>query len=65
MERKVLIFVRVEFGMFCLEGQGDLVSSFMIGIIGVIIWLIGVIKVYLLSPPDPPSEHPLNNFIPS
>ena len=35
-----------------LEGHGDLVSGLIIGIVGVIIWLIGVIN----SPHDPPSR---------
>ena len=38
-----------------LEGQGDLVSRLIMGIIRVTIWVIGVINLlYLLSPPDPP-----------
>ena len=33
-----------------LEGHGDLVSGLIIGIIGVIIWAIGVIKLLIKSP---------------
>ena len=36
-----------------LEGHGDLVSRLIMGIIGVIIWVIGLLS-YLLSPHDPP-----------
>ena len=36
---------------YYLEGHGDLVSRLIMGIIGLMIWLIGVI----LSPHDPPS----------
>ena len=38
-----------------LEGQGDLVSRLTMGIIGVTIWVLGLLT-YLLSPPDPPSR---------
>ena len=34
----------------CLEGHGDLVSRLVMGIIGVIIWLIGVINLLTKSP---------------
>ena len=37
-----------------LEGHENLVSRFVMGIIGVIIWLIRVINQHT-SPPDPPS----------
>ena len=33
-----------------LEGQGDLVSRLIMGIIGVTIWLIGVISILTKSP---------------
>ena len=33
-----------------LEGQGDLVSRLILGIIGVTIWLIGVISILTKSP---------------
>ena len=33
-----------------LEGHGDLVSRLIMGIIGVIIWLIGFINLFTLSP---------------
>ena len=33
-----------------LEGQGDLVSRLIMGIIGVIIWLLGVINPFTKSP---------------
>ena len=33
-----------------LEGQGDLVSRLIMGIIGVIIWVIGVIILLTKSP---------------
>ena len=33
-----------------LEGQGDLVSRLIKGIIGVTIWLIGVISIFTKSP---------------
>ena len=33
-----------------LEGQGDLVSMLIVGITGVILWLIGVISVLTLEP---------------
>ena len=33
-----------------LEGQGDLVSGLIMGIIGVIIWLIGIINPFTTSP---------------
>ena len=32
------------------EGHGDLVSRLILGIIGVIIWLIGVIHILTKSP---------------
>ena len=38
-----------------LEGQGDLVSRFIMGIIGVTLWVMGFLT-FLLSPPDPPSK---------
>ena len=38
-----------------LEGQGDLVSGLIVGIIRVIIWVIGVINL-LTRAPDPPSS---------
>ena len=34
----------------CLEGQGDLVSMFIRGIIRVIIWVIGAINLVTNSP---------------
>ena len=34
----------------CLEGQGDLVSRLIMGIIGVTIWVIGVIDLLTKSP---------------
>ena len=37
-----------------LEVQGHLVSRFIMGIIRLTIWVIGVLT-YLPSPPDPPS----------
>ena len=37
------------------EGQGDLVTRLIMGKIGVTIFVIGVIKSYLLSLPDRPS----------
>ena len=40
---------------YYLEGHGNLVSGFIIGITGVIPWPIGVVN-YLLSPHDPRSE---------
>ena len=33
-----------------LEGQGDLVSGLIMGIIGVTIWVIGVINLLTKSP---------------
>ena len=36
--------------MFYLEGQGDLVSGFIMGITRVTIWLIGVINLLTKSP---------------
>ena len=36
--------------MSYLEGHEDLVSRLMVGIIGVIIWLIGVIDLLTKSP---------------
>ena len=33
-----------------LEGHGDLVSGFIMGVIGLTIWLIGVIKLLTQSP---------------
>ena len=36
------------------EGQENLVTRFIMGIIGVTIWVVKV-RPYLLSPPDPPS----------
>ena len=38
-----------------LEGHWDLVSRLVMGMIGVTIWVTGVIT-YLLSPHDPPSR---------
>ena len=35
---------------YYLEGQGDLVSRFMMGIPGVLIWLIQVINLLAKSP---------------
>ena len=38
-----------------LGGKGDLVSRLVMGIIGVTIWVIGVINL-LIKSPDPPSR---------
>ena len=38
-----------------VSGLGDLVSRLIMGIAGMIIWLMGVLK-YLPSPHDPPSR---------
>ena len=38
-----------------LEGQGDLLGRLIMGVIGVTIWVVGVINL-LTSPPDPPSK---------
>ena len=38
-----------------LDGQGDLVSRFIVGITQVTICVIGA-TTHLLSPPDPPSR---------
>ena len=35
---------------YYLEGQGDLVSRLIMGIIGVTIWVIGVINLLTKSP---------------
>ena len=40
-----------------MEGQGDLVTRLIMGIIGVTIWVIGVINLLTKSPPDPPSSN--------
>ena len=46
---------------YFLEGHGDLISGLIMGIIGVIIWLIGFLT-YLLSPHDPPSSTLVWNY---
>ena len=38
-----------------LEGEGGLISSLILGITWVTIWLIGATNL-LTSPPDPPSK---------
>ena len=43
-------FDRVRMDRIYLEGQGDLVSRIIIGIIGDTIWLIGVINILTKSP---------------
>ena len=37
------------------EGQGDLVSRLIVGIVRVTIWVAEVIDLLTKSPPDPPS----------
>ena len=46
-----------------LEGQGDLVSTLTMGLIGVTIWVMGVLNPLTKSPFDPPSK-PLNTAQP-
>ena len=43
--------------MVYLKGHGGVVSGLMMGMTGVIVWLIGVTN--LLSPHDPPSRVPV------
>ena len=43
-----------------MEGHGDLVSTLIKGIIGVIIWLIGVIDLLIKSPL--PSKYSFHNY---
>ena len=50
LEQATMIF-KIQY----LEGQGDLVSRFIMGIIGVTLWVMGFLT-FLLSPPDPPSK---------
>ena len=48
------VWADISFYLISLEGHGNLVSGFVMGIIGGIIWLIGVVGD-LLSPQGPPS----------
>ena len=43
-----------------LEGQGDLVSRFRMGLISVTVWGL---STYLLSPPDPPSKLSTSEYV--
>ena len=51
---KILIIIPIK-GMGLINHGSGLASRSIMGIIGVSIWVIGVIT-YVLSPPDPPSR---------
>ena len=51
-------------GFAYLEGQGDLVSRLIMGIMRVTIWVTGVINI-LTKSPDPPSRPQITNMGPT